>query len=133
MAWALGLIAGLNLVTGSLAIAFPGVFMAIFDPSPELLDVATVWLRILALSFILTGLSMVFGNSFNTAGDTMVPMLVTLVTIWGLQQPLAYLLPKYTGLGEYGVAWAAVISSGARVGIYIPYFFWGPWLKKKVL
>ena len=133
VAWALCLIIGLNLVTGGLAIAFPTMFMAIFNPSPELLDVATVWLRILALSFILTGASMVFGNSFNTAGDTMVPMIVTLVTIWGIQQPLAYLLPKYTILGEYGVAWAAVISSAARVGIYIPYFFWGPWLKKKVL
>ncbi len=133
VAWALCLIIGLNLVTGGLAIAFPTMFMAIFNPSPELLEVATVWLRILALSFILTGASMVFGNSFNTAGDTLVPMIVTLVTIWGMQQPLAYLLPKYTILGEYGVAWAAVISSAARVGMYIPYFFWGPWLKKKVI
>ena len=131
--WALGIIIGFNLVSGGLAIAFPRVFMLVFNPSPELMDIATVWLRILALSFILTGASMVFGNSFNTAGDTLVPMLVTLVTIWGVQQPLAYILPKYTDLGQYGVAWAAVIGSIARVGIYIPYFIWGPWLKKKVL
>ena len=131
--WALGLVIGLNLVTGGLAIASPSAFVAMFNPSAELLDVATIWLRILAVSFILTGASMVFGQAFNTAGDTLVPMLVTLVTVWGIQQPLAYLLPRFTDLGQYGVAWAAVFSSAARVAIYVPYFLWGPWLKKKVI
>ena len=133
VAWALALVIALNMVTGSLAVSFPHVFMAIFTPSPELMDVATVWLRILALSFIMTGASMVFGQSYNTAGDTLVPMLVTLVTVWGIQQPMAYLLPKVTELGAYGVAWAPVIAVFARMCIYVPYFFWGPWLKKKVI
>ncbi len=60
-------------------------------------------------------------------------MLVTLLTVWGIQQPLAYVLPRITGLGEYGVAIAPVIAQFSRNLIYFPLFFWGRWLKKQVL
>ena len=131
--WAVGIVAYVALISGSLVIAFPQVILSIFNPSPELLEVATVWLRIQAVGFIVVAPSRVFNQSFSTAGDTLTPMLVTLLTVWGIQQPLAYVLPRITDLGEYGVAIAPVIAQFSRNLIYVPYFFWGPWLRKQVL
>jgi hypothetical protein len=36
-------------------------------------------------------------------------------------------------LGQYGIAWAITLSAAARLLLFIPYFFWGPWTKKQVL
>jgi Na+-driven multidrug efflux pump len=79
----------------------------------------------------------------------MVPMLVTLISMWFVQQPLAIMLsgvasnwtifgwavpvPTIANLGQYGIAWAIVIGIGVRLFIYVPYFIWGPWTKKEVL
>ncbi|PKB79228.1 MAG: hypothetical protein BZY88_14245 [SAR202 cluster bacterium Io17-Chloro-G9] len=132
VAWAVGIVTGLSMVSGAFVIAFPSTVLSVFSPSPELMETASVWLRIQAVGFMFVGASMVFNQSFSTAGDTLVPMIVTLITVWGVQQPLAHFLPGIGGLGQYGVALAPVASSFARHVFYIPYFFWGPWLKKKV-
>ena len=131
--WAVTFVTYAALIAGCLVIAFPQVLLSIFNPDPELMQVATVWLRIQAVGFIVVAPSRVFNQSFSTAGDTLTPMLVTLLTVWGIQQPLAYVLPSITGLGEYGVALAPVIAQFSRNLIYFPYFFWGPWLRKEVL
>ena len=61
------------------------------------------------------------------------PMLVTIATIWGVQQPLAYVFSRMTGLGELGIAWAIVVAMLAPLLVYVPYYIWGPWYKKRVL
>lgn len=133
VAWALAIVTSLSMISGTLVMIFPGAVLSIFSPSPELMEIATVWLRIQAVGFMFVGASMVFNQSYSTAGDTLIPMFVTLITVWGIQQPLAHFLPGVGGMGQYGVALAPVIGTFARHLLYVPYFFWGPWLKKRVL
>ncbi len=91
---------------------------------------------------------MVFAQSFNMAGDTFAPMVVTLFAIWGIQLPLALMLtgathvvsflglsstlPVLARLGEFGVAWAIVISLVMRAVFYVPYYYWDRWLHVRV-
>lgn len=128
--WALFFVTALSSLIVGTMIAFPRPFLHIFNNDPELLDQAVVWLRIQAIGYLVMGSGMVFMQSYNTAGDTLVPMLTTLVSIWLVQQPLALLLPGL-GLGAYGIAWAIVIGMAVRLGIYVPYFFHGRWLRIK--
>jgi len=37
-----------------------------------------------------------------------------------------------SGLGDLGIAWAIVLAMAVRVAVYLPYFLWGPWWRKKV-
>ncbi len=147
--WALGYVLLANAIVLGIIVAFPTLFLSIFSRDAELVVTAKNWLYIQAIGFLVMGAGMVFMQSFNTAGDTMVPMLVTLVSIWGVQQPLAIMLsgaatnwsifgwavpvPTLLNLGEYGIAWAIVLAMGVRLLIYFPYFIWGPWTKKQVL
>jgi putative MATE family efflux protein len=128
--WALFFVTLISSLVVGMMLAFPKPFLQIFNNDPELLDQAIVWLRIQALGYLVMGSGMVFMQSYNTAGDTLVPMITTLVSIWGVQQPLALLLPGL-GLGAYGIAWAIVIGMAVRLGIYVPYFFYGRWLRIK--
>ncbi len=131
VAWAIVYVMGINIVVSSLMLAFPRQFLSIFNGDAELLNEAVGWLRIQVFGYFVMGMGMVFMQSYNTAGDTFVPMIVTLVSIWGVQQPAAVLLPDL-GLNELGIAWAVVLGLAVRLAIYIPYFFYGRWLRVRL-
>ncbi|MEK7353329.1 MAG: MATE family efflux transporter, partial [Chloroflexota bacterium] len=78
------------------------------------------------------GLVMVLNNCLNGVGDTWIPMLNTLVTLWGVQMPLAYILPKVSGLGVYGVRWAMQVALVARGIFFVVYFVTGRWKRTQV-
>ena len=122
----------LTAVAGSV-FAFPTIYASIFTREPEVLDVIGTWLRIGALAMVALGMGQVLNESFNRAGDTLAVMIVNLVRLWGVEVPLAFLLSLVAGLNEYGVVWALVIAVWFRIVVYIPYFFWGRWLRIKVI
>ncbi len=146
--WALGYTLLFSLFVGGAMLLFPTAFLIVFTREEHLLETAAPWLRITVLGFIAMGASTVFMQVFNTAGDTLVPMLVSLGSIWAIQQPAAILLsgaaqraqllgwqlslPVVSGLGDLGIAWAIVLAMAVRVAVYLPYFLWGPWWRKKV-
>lgn len=146
--WALGYVMILNILISALMFAFPQAVLSLFTRDPTLLGVAVPWLHIQVLAFLGIGTGMVFQQTFNTAGDTLMPMLVIFASLWGIQQPLALMLsgvaarwsifgwdvpvPTLGNLGEFGIAWAIVVAAVARLTIYFPYFLWGPWMKKRV-
>ena len=104
----------------------------VFDSDPALVAVAALFLRIACANWIVMGLTNVFQQCVNGAGDTMIPMVVMLVNMWLMQIPLAYFLPKITGLGVYGVRWGIVAGTVAAAIIYTVYFRMGRWKRKKV-
>ena len=139
----------MNFLVGGLMFLFPKALLGIFTRDADLLVIAVPWLHIQVLGFMGLGVGMVFQQTFNTAGDTFIPMIVILASVWGIQQPLAIMLsgiganfslfglqiplPTIGHLAQFGIAWAIAISVGARIAIYFPYFLWGPWMKKKVI
>lgn len=104
----------------------------VFDSDPALVAVAALFLRIACANWIVMGLTSVFQQCVNGAGDTMVPMVVMLVNMWLMQIPLSFILPKITGLGVYGVRWGIVAGTVAAAIIYTVYFRMGRWKRKKV-
>jgi Na+-driven multidrug efflux pump len=83
-------------------------------------------------------------QSFQTSGDTLMPMVTTLVAMWAFEVPLAIVLSgaaerwgfpalSVGDLGQYGVATAISVAAFIRLAMYLPYFQWGPWWKKRIL
>ena len=129
---AAGLYTGVMLV-GSLVIWFYAEsIVGIFNTEPEVVALTSAFLRIAIVSFMVFGVIMVLSESLNGVGDTMVPMVTTLLTMWGLQVPLAYFLPKITPWGVYGVRWAIEIANVMRALIYSIYFKAGKWKRRRV-
>ncbi len=141
--WALGIVILFQVVLGILFFAFPLFFLSIFSREPELLEIGDTWLRILVLGFCLMAVMQVYQLTYQIAGDTLVAMITTICTVWAVELPLAILLsgggilgwtlPSYMNLGQFGVAWAVVIGVGCRLLVYVPYFYWGPWTRKRVI
>ncbi|MFC1991263.1 MATE family efflux transporter [Chloroflexota bacterium] len=104
----------------------------IFNTEPELVKITGSFMRIQIVGYMVFGMVIILSQSLNGVGDTIVPMLTTLITMWGIQVPLAYVLPRTTNLGVYGVRWAIVTSTVARAAIYVTYFKLGRWKCKQV-
>ena len=146
--WALVYVLMLSITITLVLLVFAEPFLTIFIRDPAVMEVAVPWLRIVVLGFMVMGVGMVFMQSYNTAGDTLVPMVVSLITIWGVQVPLAIMLsgvvqdwtifglaitlPTIADLGQYGIAWSMVIAMASRLFFYVPYFFTDRWLRKQV-
>ncbi len=121
------------IVACSLAILlWAGSIVRIFNANPDLVALASAFLRIAVAGLSVMGLLGVFMNCISSAGDTLPPMLVSLLGDWVVQIPLAFLLPRVTGLGVYGVRWAIVAPMVLGAVIFTIYFRLGRWKRKKV-
>jgi putative MATE family efflux protein len=131
--WALVYVSVAKGVIGGLLMLFPAAVVVVFTGEADVVALASVWLRIQVVAAIFMGLAMVFQQSYNTAGDTLAPMVVTLLAVWCVELPLAWWLSHGAGVGVLGIGYAAIAGMAARVGCYVPYFFWGRWLRVKVI
>jgi len=120
-------------ITCSVAILlWPEGVVHIFSSEPGLVEIASTFLRIAAVAYSILGFTMVGMHCLSGVGDTLPPMVISLVIAWMIQLPLAFFLPRITDLGVYGVRWAMV--SGMLVGAvaFITYFRMGRWKRKEV-
>jgi len=104
----------------------------IFNSDPELVPIASLYTRVLAAQFVSMCGAIVFSQALNGAGDTIPPMVSSIATLWGVELPLAYFLPRITGWGVYSLAVATVIATSVRVILYMGFFQWGKWREKKI-
>ncbi|OGO37357.1 MAG: hypothetical protein A2147_11690 [Chloroflexi bacterium RBG_16_57_8] len=106
---------------------------SIFTPKPELQELTGVFIRIVAVGNLFFGLVIVLSQTLNGVGDTFPVMVVTLLGMWAVQVPTAFLLTRFVpSLGVYGVWWAIVSGVFARAIIYTLYFRRGSWKARRV-
>jgi Na+-driven multidrug efflux pump len=104
----------------------------LFGTEPGLVEIGSNFLRIATVSFLAMGPAAVLTSCLNGVGDTMIPLLASLVTMWGLQLPLAAFLPRVANLGVYGVRWSMAIALVMRAVTYLVYFQLGRWKRKRL-
>ncbi len=79
-------------------------------------DYTTSYLQICALSQPLQAMAMIFNGALQGAGDTRIPMWITIAMHWIIRQPLAWILAITYGLGPNGV-WIAMALSSCGSGL----------------
>lgn len=125
------LISAFTGVMTAVFLLFPEAIMRIFVDDPEVLEAGKDYVRILAISQILMGWEIVIEGAYSGAGDTIPPMVVSIVGSV-LRIPLAWFLAVHQGWGINGVWWAITISTllkGTAIYIWFSFGFW----KKRVV
>lgn len=112
---------------------FPVLYISVFNDDPSLHPLGTTWFRIMAIGYIAMGVTTVLTQTLNTAGDTMIPAIVNMATIWLVQVPLAIILDRVLDVGPTSIAWAIVLALIIRVLLYTPYFLSNRWMRARVL
>jgi putative MATE family efflux protein len=129
---ALGFLEGFMAVCSVAILFWAANIMGIFTKDSELVALGGDFLKIATASYLLISFISVLQSCIASAGDTVPTMVVSIVMIWVIQLPLAYLLPEYTSLGVYGLRWAIVAGIFAGAIAYAIYFRIGRWKTKRI-
>ncbi|MEK7353449.1 MAG: MATE family efflux transporter, partial [Chloroflexota bacterium] len=127
-----GLLSVMMLVISVAILVWAENVILIFSSNPELVEMASSFIRIAAAGYLFMGFTSSLQQCISGAGDTLIPMAITLLNMWLVQIPLAYFLPKMTNLGVYGVRWAMVAGMLTAAIAYTIYFRFGRWKRIKV-
>ncbi len=107
--------------------------VAFFVPDdPAIITGGGHFLRIMCLSWGFMGLQLSLTGVLRAAGSTMTAMMLTLVSQWVLQFPLAYILSHKSDLGVDGIWWAFPTSNVIIALVTVAVFAKGNWKKKRL-
>lgn len=113
---------------GMLMYFFAEPITAFFIPNdPEVIGDASLFIKIMAPSFGLLGVQQVLNGVFNGAGFTKASMLISILNLWIIRFPVAFLLSHKTELSYEGIWWAFPISNAIAALAAFIYFKQGYW------
>ena len=124
------LVIGTFLTIGmTLTFFYGNYFVKFFIPNdPEVLKLGEILFRIISPSVIFFGIFMVISGAFQGAGDTKPVMILSIVRLWGIRVPFAYILSKTLHMGATGI-WLAMFLSNIIVSIWGLFWFrTGRWI-----
>jgi len=120
-------------ILGILLFIFAKDISVLFIPGHEAVtNIATMFIKIMALSFGFVGVQIVLDGVLIGAGNTFTTMILTIISLWLLRVPLAYFLSGYTKLNENGIWWAFPIAN--IIALLFTYLWYkkGRWKEKEI-
>ena len=101
--------------------------MRLFALSEEGVAAGSTMMRIIAGSLAFSGMGISLNRALTGAGDTTPGMVITVLSLWGVQVPLAWYLKGLPALGVTGI-WIAIALSAVLQGtLTLMYFATGRW------
>ncbi len=129
---AVGLVEGILITISIMMLFWAEGVVRIFNTEPELVALASTFIRIACAGYVVMGFMASLMSALSGAGDTVPPMIISLIMTWGITVPLAYFLPQVTDLGVYGIRWAMVAGMVSGAVAFLIYFRTGRWKRKRV-
>jgi len=111
---------------------WPEHIVHIFNSEAALVETASSFLRIAAVSYLFAAFIPVLMQATTSAGDTIPPMLFSIVLVWMVQVPMAFLLSQVIGSNAQGVRWAMVTGTAFGAIAFTTYFKMGRWKRKRI-
>lgn len=121
-------------IAGALLFAVARPLAAAFVPEGgDALDQAAQFVRILAPTFGFIGWQMVLTGTMRGAGDTRASMVLTIVSQYLIQFPLAYLFAYSLGMGSVGIWWSFAAANVLSTVVVVAWYMRGTWKKRNLL
>lgn len=122
---------GLAIATSAVILIFPRWLMGLFTSDAEVIIIGAHYLVIVASFYILFTTMFVIGAVMRGAGDTIIPMFITLFSLWLIRIPLAWILSKKMGID--GIWWSIPIAWFSGMILSYIYYLKGNWKTKSVV
>ena len=121
----------LGLLTFAAVYLFGDSMMRIFTNDADVIVIGKEYLLIICGFFIVHGALNVYNGALRGAGDTLFPMVTSLVCLWIIRIPLAYYLSAW--LGRSGIWWAIVASITIGLIVTFIYYKTGIWKRRCII
>jgi putative MATE family efflux protein len=114
----------------ALIIIFGGDLMRMFTTDAQVIEIGQNYLIIVSSFYLVFSSMFTIHGVLRGAGDTLIPMFITLFSLWIIRIPAAYLLSDK--IGSDGIWWS--IPMGWVIGMSFSYIYYrtGRWKTKAV-
>lgn len=131
--WGCLLSGGVTLTASVLAVALPGVLLRIFTSEPAVIDIGSRYLRIVGSGYVFFAIMFVGNGLINGSGHTLVTTLISLLSLWVVRVPLAYLLSRHIGVDGvwYSIPASFFVSMTASMVYYATGWWRRPVVKRR--
>ncbi|NLG12578.1 MAG: MATE family efflux transporter [Elusimicrobia bacterium] len=128
-------------VTGFVLLTFLGIIIFLLAPQissmfipgeMETIMASTLFIRIMALTFGFIGIHHILNGAFIGSGNTLTSMVLSIISLWLLRFPFAYVLSHFTGLREKGIWIAFPLTNVLGAAVTTLWFMRGTWKKKRI-
>jgi len=118
--------------------------MSPFTRDQAVIDIGGDYLTIVTAFYLLFTAMFTYGGVMRGAGDTLVPMFLTIISLWIVRIPAAVLLSqesiplfgwviKGAGMGAEGIWWSIPTGWGIGLLLSIIYYRTGRWKTQAVV
>lgn len=129
----LAMTAVISVAVSFVTVIFGKYLMHMFTNDPVVIELGRGYLAVIGSFYILFSTMFVLNGVMRGAGDTLIPMFVSLIALWVIRIPIATLLSTHFGLGIYGVYWSMPIGWFVGASLSFAYFLTGRWKRKAVV
>jgi Na+-driven multidrug efflux pump len=122
---------GVSLMVMGLVIFLKYPLMGMFTKDPEVIRIGGEYLVIVSSFYLIFTVMFKINGVLRGAGDTLIPMFITLTSLWLVRIPFAWTFSKT--LGETGIWWSN--PAGWAIGLILSYLYYltGRWKTKAVI
>lgn len=123
-----------TIILGTIIILFSKPLLSLFiNESSNVIKLGQEYLNIVMPSYIFQTLVFAYMGVIRGSGQTIVPLFVSILSLWVFRLPVAYILINFFGFGLSGIWWG--MGAGYFMGMtYIMiYYYFGSWKKKSLL
>jgi putative MATE family efflux protein len=121
----------LALFTSLFVIIFRQQLMGLFTNDEAVIALGAEYLVIVSSFYIFFSTMFVIGGVMRGAGDTIVPMFITLFALWAIRIPAAWIMSEYFGVD--GIWWSIPVAWFIGMTLSYLYYLKGNWKKKVVV
>ncbi len=112
-------------------IGFSDNLMKLFTNDINVINIGSHYLIIVSSFYIVFNIMFIYAGILRGAGDTLIPMFITLFSLWLVRIPIAFYLSNKIGID--GIWWAIPIAwAMGAIGSYL-YYKTGKWKSKSVV
>jgi len=121
----------LTLLITTAYVIFPEYIVKAFTTDATVIEIGVEYLHIVAPFYIIFSIMFVVNGTLRGAGATIIPMFITLFSLWIVRIPASYLMANE--LGRIGVWWGVPIGWTFGMGLAFIYYLTGKWKRNTVV
>lgn len=106
---------------------------AFLDSTDYVVGMGVDFLKITSLTFGFMGAQLALVGTLRGSGNTVESMILTIIGIWVIQFPFAWITTEMESFQEYGVWWSFPVSYVIPCILTVIWFKMGKWKEKKLV
>lgn len=122
----------INLTLGIIIFLFSSKITKLFSTEPDVILKGAIYLKFIATGALFASFGLIISRSLQGAGETIVPMVLTGISLYLIQIPFAYFASINLKLNEFGIWLAFPFANLVHASFMLVAFFKSKWRHKSI-